>query len=379
MEVNNARQQFRYLAKGLIHLNHAGVSPLSTPVANAMIEYINGMSEDAVACGAWAWRRYFECHDAFARIMGVDAQHVALTKNTAHGVSIVADGLKWEPGDEVVFADCEYPANTYPWLAQQDRGVVARIVPTRADGTIPVEDYASHISSRTRVIAVSWVQFATGYRSNLESLAKLAHDNGALLVVDVIQGLGAMPLNLTEAGVDIAATGSQKWLMGPVGAGALYVNPSVLDQIRLVNMGSGSVINALAFDPLGFTPKHTAQRYEEGTPNVTGGLGVKAAIEFLEHHGIDKISTRILSLTRQLMNGLWERGYTVLSPETDSERAGIVLFRHAQIANETIIAALAQAGIHVADRGGKVRFAPHFYISEEEIDRTLNTLPKFTS
>jgi len=375
MDISYARAQFPHLKNGIIHLNHAGISPLSLPVGSAIHEFVDRMTVDPIESSPWAWGRHIACHDAFARLMGVSPQDVAITKNTAHGISIIADGLKWEPGDEVIFADCEYPANTYPWMSQIDRRVMCKIVPTRPDGTIPVADYANLVGPRTRVIAVSWVQFATGYMADIAALARLAHANDALLVVDVIQGLGAAPLNLTAAQVDIAACGSQKWLIGPVGVGALYINPRVLDQLRLVNMGAGSVRNVAAFEPLAFDPKPNAQRYEEGTPNVPGTHGVLAAIEFLESFGIDRIRDRILATTRHAMQGLQNLGYELLSPTEDRDRSGIVLFRHPSLPNDQIIDALKAAKIHVVDRGGKVRFAPHFYNTEEDIDRALAALP----
>lgn len=375
MEVSYARSLFPYLKKGIVHLNHAGVSPLSLPVANAIRDYANLMSADPLESGMRVWQQHIQCHEAFARIMGVAPENVAITKNTAHGLSIVANGLKWEAGDEVIFADCEYPANTYPWLSQADRGVVAKILKTRGDGTLPIEDYAALVTARTRVIALSWVQFSTGYKSDLKALAQLAHSAGALLVVDVIQGLGAAPLDLTDADVDIAATGSQKWLMGPVGTGALFIHPRVLDRLRLVNVGAGSVKNVVAFDPLGFDPKPNAQRYEEGTPNVAGSMGVKAAIEFLEAVGLPKVRERILKITRYAMDGIRARGYEVASPDSDDIRSGIVLFRHPTLPNDQALKSLQAAQVIMADRGGKLRFAPHFYITEEDIDRALAALP----
>lgn len=374
MNIEKVRSQFPILAEGYIHLNHAGVSPMSLPVANTIAEFLQRSMKSPDGT-MWGFQAHTECHAALASLMGVPTEDLALTKNTAHGLSIVADGLKWNDGDEVIFADCEYPANTYPWLAQESRGVKCVVLKTRPDGTVPVEDYAAAITAKTRVIAVSWVQFATGYRSDLAALAELAHAHGALLVADIIQGLGALPINVTELGVDIAATGSQKWLMGVVGTGGLYINPNVLDQLRLVNMGAGSVNNVLAFEPLGFDPKPTAQRYEEGTPNIPGSLGLLAAIELLKKAGADEVETRIRNVTRYAMDGLRSRGYNVLSPDADDIRAGIVLFQHPTYPNSVVMGALKAAKVHVVDRGGKVRFAPHFYNTEADFDQVFDALP----
>jgi selenocysteine lyase/cysteine desulfurase len=307
--------------------------------------------------------------------MGVETDNLAITKNTAHGVSIVADGLDWREGDEVIFADCEYPANTYPWLAQEARGIVSRVVPTHPDGTLDPGDYARLISPRTRMIAVSWVQFSTGFRSDLAALAEIAHSHRALLLVDVIQGLGAFPIDLGALGVDIAATGSQKWLLGPLGVGGLYIHPNALNHLRLVNMGSGSVKDVRAFSPLGFDPKPNAQRYEEGTPNLAGIIGLSASLSLIEDVGIHTIADKILAITSYAAERLRRKGYQIVSPEGEGQRSGILIFRHPTLSSDELVSRLDSAGIIAAPRGGGVRFAPHFYINQDDMDRAIAALP----
>jgi len=376
MDVQKYRDELPHIAEGFVHLNHAGVSPVSQRVVDAITEFVVAQSRDSVAATTKAWAGIAECHAALANLLGVSPENVALTKNTSHGVSIIADGYKWQPGDEVVFADCEYPANSYPWLAQQDRGVVCKIVKTADDGTVPIERYREAMSSRTKVVAVSWVQFSTGFRNDLKALADLAHEFGARILVDVIQGLGALPIDLTALGIDYAATGSQKWLIGPLGVGGLYIKPDALDDIRLVNMGAGSVKNVIAFEPLGLDPKPNAMRYEEGTPNVMGILGLTASISMLQEAGAENIAEAIEAVTSYAMLRLEDSGYRVLSPRPWESRAGIVLFQHPIFTNEEIMAALAASKINVVARGGKVRFAPHFYNTTEDIDRAISALPK---
>ncbi|HEX5324242.1 MAG TPA: aminotransferase class V-fold PLP-dependent enzyme, partial [Capsulimonadaceae bacterium] len=242
-------------------------------------------------------------------------------------------------------------------------------------GTLDPADYAKLISQRTRVIAVSWVQFGTGFRSDLAALAEIAHANGALLLVDVIQGLGAFPIDLLALGVDIAATGSQKWLIGPLGVGGLYIHPNALNHLRLVNMGSGSVKDVRAFSPLGFDPKPNAQRYEEGTPNLLGLIGLSASLSLIEEAGIEKIADRILAITAYAAEQLRRKGYEIVSPEIEGHRSGILIFKHPTVPSEELVALLDAAGVIAAPRGGGVRFAPHFYITEEHMDRAIAALP----
>lgn len=375
MNTSKYREEFAYISEGIIHLNHAGVSGMSYRTVARMTEAINLQSRRPDLFFPFAMEQAAQCRARLAELMGVDISDLALTKNTAHGVSIIADGLDWQSGDEVVFADCEYPANSYPWLAQRDRGVICKPLAARTDGTVPVEDYAAAVTSKTRVIAVSWVQFSTGYRSDIRALAELAHAHGALLVVDVIQGLGAFPINLKDLGVDAAATGSQKWLIGPLGVGGLYVRPEMLEHLRLVNMGSASVKDVGLFDTLNFDPKPTVQRYEEGTPNIFGYCGLNAALEMIEEVGIGTISTNILAITRYAVTALERRGYIVDSPELDESRSGIVMFHHPTLPTSEIIEALKAHRVIAVQRGKSVRFAPHFYTAQSDIDSAVEALP----
>ena len=232
------------------------------------------------------------------------------------------------------------------------------------------------MDARTRVLTLSWVQFGTGFRCDLAACAALAHTHNALFVVDVIQGLGALPLEAEKWGIDIAVTGSHKWLMAPAGTGGLYIAPHALDQMRLVNMGALSVLDVVAFDPLVFAPKPSAQRYEEGTPNGLGLAGLDAALSLLEEVGIEAIAAQVLAVGEYSAEMVTAKGYQVTSPRDDTQRAGLVMFQHPTHSNEAVLQALTDAGITAAVRGGKLRFSPHFYNTFEEIDRAVAALPK---
>jgi len=219
------------------------------------------------------------------------------------------------------------------------------------------------------------VQFGTGFRCDLAACAALAHAHGALLVADVIQGLGALPLETEKWGVDIAVTGSHKWLMAPGGTGGLYIAPHALEWMRLVNMGALSVVDVPKFDPLDFSVKPNAQRYEEGTPNGLGLAGLDAALSLLEEVGAETIAAQVLALADYATETLEAKGYPVTSPRADAQRAGLVMFRHPTYPNEAILQALTASGVTAAARGGRLRFSPHFYNTFEEIERAVAALP----
>lgn len=370
------RTEFAAVAARGPYLNHAGIGPAPARVVRAVQDAAAWPARDPLAFMMQAIRTgREEARQALGRLMGVAAEQIAITKNTGHGLSLVADALKLEPGDNIVSVDCEYPSVVYPWYAQADRGIETRLAPCRPNGVFTVDDLAAKMDARTRVLTLSWVQFGTGFRADLEAFAALAHAHNALFIVDVIQGLGVLPLHAEAWGLDVVVTGVHKWLLAPGGTGGLYIAPHVLDRLRLVNMGAGAVVNVEKFDPLVFEPKPNAQRYEEGTPNALGIVGLHAALGLLEEVGIANIATRVLELGDYAAQGLEAKGYVVESPREDKHRAGLVMFHSPTLANEAVLEALTAAGVQAAVRGGRMRFSPHFYNTEAEIDHAIDALP----
>ena len=369
-------QEFAAVTAQSVYLNHAGISPTPARVVQAVIEAVSLMARDPLgAFTSVVMPAMASARARLARLMGVPAEHLALTKNTGHGLSLVADALKLDAGDNIVSVDCEYPSVVYPWYAQADRGIETRLVTPKPDGIFTADDLDAVMDSRTRVVTLSWVQFGTGFRCDLASIAAAAHARDAILIADVIQGLGALPLSVEALGIDIAVTGVHKWLLAPPGTGGLYVAPHVLDRLRLVNMGAGAVVDVMKFDPLDFTVKPTVQRYEEGSPNILGMVGLDSALLLLEEVGIEAISRQVLALSKYAAEKLDAKGYEVRSPRADHQRAGLVTFRHPSLPNESVLQTLEDAKVVAAVRGGNLRFSPHFYNTTEEIDRAVDALP----
>ncbi len=369
-------QEFSPVTERGVYLNHAGVGPAPARVVKAVQEAVALTAADPLG---FFMERFFPAQGSararLGRLMGVNPEHLAFVKNTGHGLSLIADGLKLSPGDNVVSVDCEYPSVVYPWYAQADRGIETRLATPRADGSFTPDDLAAKMDSRTKVVTLSWVQFGTGFRANLKAFADMAHAHGALLVVDVIQGLCALPLDLTAAGADMAVSGVHKWQLAPGGTGALYVAPHALDRLRLVNMGAGAVVDIMKFDPLDFNVKPSVQRYEEGVPNALGMVGLDAGLSLIEEAGIEAVGAQILSLSAYAADRLDARGYEVTSSRDDSSRSGLVMFRHPAHTNEDVLKSLTDAGVSAAVRGGRVRFSAHFYNTTDEIDRAVEALP----
>lgn len=369
-------QEFGEVTARSVYLNHAGVGPAPARVVRAVEEAIQLAARDPLGFfmdGVLPKRE--SARARMARLMGAPPVDLALTKNTGHGLALVADALRLDAGDNVVSVDCEYPSVVYPWYAQADRGIETRLVKTRAGGTFTLDDIDAQMDARTRVVTLSWVQFGTGFRADLAAIAHLAHERGAIIIVDVIQGLGAFPMNAAEWGLDIVATGVHKWLLAPGGTGGLYIAPPLLDRMRLVNMGALSVVDVPKFDPLNFSPKPNTQRYEEGTPNGLGLWGLDAALSLIEEVQVETIAPRVLALTALGASLLERKGYQVLSPREDDQRAGLLMFRHPNRPNEEALEALTRAKVAAAVRGGNLRFSPHFYNTEDEMARAVDALP----
>jgi len=309
--------------------------------------------------------------------MNVAPETLAFVRNTSHGIAIAAQSIPFAPGDVVVVARGEYPANVYPWMAQAHRGVSVRLVDPREDGIVAEEDLiAACEASNARVLAVSWVQWGTGQKMDLARLGAFCRDRNMLLVADVVQGLGALRLDLSTLPVDFASAGCHKWLLAPSGVGVLYVRPEVQRTLLPTNIGWNSVSDPIAWERLHYEElKTAADRYEEGSPNLLGTAALGASVDLLERAGFDAVEGRILALADHARAALKRCGMRVMSPEGADQKSGIIAFRHPTLSNEAVHEALTSARVVCAVRCGNVRFAPHAYSTEDEIDRAVEAIP----
>ncbi|HYF91190.1 MAG TPA: aminotransferase class V-fold PLP-dependent enzyme [Symbiobacteriaceae bacterium] len=353
----------------MLFLNHASEAPVPNPVRARIDEYLSVAQGDPDAAPVQSVERVKEL---LATLLGGAPDEYAAMPNTGTAVGVVANGLDWAPGDNVVVPDEEYPANVLPWLTLTRRGVEVRRVPLRDLRVLP-EDVERLADERTRVIAVSAVEFLSGFRNDLKALSAIARRRGALLVVDGIQQAGALPLHVEEDGIDVLAAGGYKWLLGPIGTGFMYVRRSLWERIYPVLPGARS----LAAGPAGWAGMaETARRYETGCLPYSLYHGWTAGLELLIEASIPAIGKQLLSLTDRLIDGLRAHGLTVLSPvATEAERSGIVVFTAGSPeANDALVKRLYAQGIVAALRLGRCRVSPHFYNTAADIDRFLEAL-----
>lgn len=355
------------------YFDHAAVAPLTQPAADAIGQWL----AQATAEGDTVWldwaAQISQCRKLAAEMIGAGEGDIALVPNTTAGINLVAEGLDWRAGDNVVTLADEFPTNLYPWMNLAALGVETRLVPT-TDGRITPERMAELCDDRTRVVSVSWVGYANGCRRNLRPLADVAHECGALFLVDAIQGLGVFPLDVNADEIDVLAADGHKWLLGPEGAGIAYIHPGWLERLKPLGVGWNSVVNAGNFDQIELKLKPTARRYEGGTYNMPGLIGLGASIELLLSLGVANLAEAILDFTDTASRELSNCGAVIHSPREAAARSGIISFevpgRDAQALRRQCLA----AGVAVACRAGRLRVSAHAYNTLDDLDRLLAVL-----
>src|SRR5262245_4479243 len=361
------------LAERCVFLNHAGVSPLNTRAAAAIRAFTDRMVTEPFAdIRADALASILDLRRQLAALINAcSVDEIALMPNTATGINSAALSLPLRPGDNVLVLDGDYPANIYPWMNLAHRGILTKLVPAR-EGGLDLDLLESRMDSRTRVIAMSTVVFATGFRNDLAAVGKLCRERNVYFVVDGIQSLGALPFDVQAANVDFLACGSQKWLLGPPGGGFLYVRRELLGDLAPgAYAGTNSVVDAENFLDYNFTLLPTAERFHTGSQNFTGMIGLHASVALIQEVGVERIAERVLALAGTAVSALQECGRRVVvaAPE---RRSGIVIVEDDNPA--ATCERLKAAGVIAVPRGRGLRFAPHFYNTEAEILHAVEAL-----
>jgi selenocysteine lyase/cysteine desulfurase len=311
--------------------------------------------------------------------MGTAAQDITFVKNTTEGIGYVAAGIDWRQGDRIVVPRNEFPSNLWPWTMLQERGVsVGLVEPIEPAGSVPIESFARTLSEGgARLVAVSWVQFARGWRTDLEALAGLCREYDALLCVDAIQGLGYLPARLSAWHVDFAVADAHKWLLGPQGVGLMYVSPRGREQLRVLEPGWNSVVNRNSdYSDVPLVPEldTTARRYEGGSLNLLGIEGLGASIDLILDAGIDSVWSHVEEWCNQAAHRIADIGGTILSDRTVDGRSGIVTFTLPGTEAKDAVRQLATERIVCAARGGGIRTSPHAYSNTDDLERLIEAI-----
>jgi selenocysteine lyase/cysteine desulfurase len=357
------------------YFDHAAVAPLTARAQQALAEWAADLAENGDVHDPQWIARVEQVRQSFARLLNADPLDLAFVKNTSEGIGIVAEGFPWQPGDNVVTAAEEYPANLYPWMNLAGRGVELRLVPSR-DGRILIDEVRQAIDGRTRILTISLVEFASGFRNDLEALGALCGERGSLFCVDAIQGLGVFPVDVRATPIDFLAADGHKWLLGPEGAGIFYIRRELVDRLRPIGVGWNSVVNSRQFTQIDFRLRPGAGRWESGGLNVAGITAVGASLELLLNIGVPAIRDRVLHLSGYLCEQAQRKGITIYSSRRPGESSNIVSLIVPGAEPRPLVRACRQAGIVINHRAGRIRVSPHCYNTEEELDRLVEELAR---
>ena len=368
-------QQYRHqfpVTQNLVWLNHAAVAALSKPCAEAM----QNLAQDALDYGSLHYEKWMNTYAALrssaARMINATPEEIAIIKNTSEGISTIAIGMSWKAGDIVVAFKEEFPSNLYPWKRLEAQGVEVRWLSIFDD-----LDRIDQAAKGARLLAISYVQYLSGYRVDLVKIGAICAAHGCKFFVDAIQGLGAFPIDVETAKIDALAADGHKWLLASEGCGVLYVRREFQDEVEPMEFGWTNVAKFADYSSRDMALRQDAGRYECGTLNTTGCYGLRAAFDFLLEVGIENVTPAVQALGDQIWQGVQARGFETLGMRTPETGAGIVSFRKQGVESQLIVRRLKEAGIIAAPRQGWVRTAPHFYIAPQEIDRMLTELEQF--
>lgn len=373
MMLDALRDQFPHV-RDQLYLNHAATSPLSRPVVKAVEGYLDQRHGTQIENFEQVQPLLARTRDRAARVLGTGAERVAFVQNTSTALNVLARGLDWQPGDRVAVPGCEFPANVYPFMNLERQGVAVDLVP-HEEGTVSLEAIEAVLTPKTRLLSISWVQFLSGFRADLEAVGRLCRAHDVLFCVDAIQGLGALTLDVEDLGVDFLACGGHKWLMGTQGVGLLYCTEALQERL---DPAAGWLHGPVDWDDffnyeLAFHPD--ARRFELGTYNTMGMVALDAALGFYLEAGPAACERRVLANARYLGDGLASLGLPRYGTDDPAHASGIVTV--APPDPEGLIGYLSAQEITCALRNRLLRVAPSYYNTTDELDRVLDAISTY--
>jgi len=359
-----------------IFLGHAGVCPLPRCVADAISECARqGTLGDQEA---FMLHRLDEARKLAAQLLNCQTDEIALVGPTSLGLSLVASGLNFRKGDNILIYHDDYPSNVYPWMALAAKGVQVRLLNTRGLGVIRPIDVIGQVDENTKLVALASCHFISGFRIEIAAIGKYLRERGILFCLDAIQTLGAFPTTVEQ--VDFLAADAHKWLLGPCAAGIFYVRRELQEKLNPPIYGWHNVRNPNFVEQEQIVFRSGAVKYEAGTQNLLGLVGLIASMELALEIGIENIAAELLRKRALLVPALQKKGFTFLNADVKPENAGgIVSFFQPGKDLTALNQKLSEAGIVASlrtDRKGQnyIRLSPHFYNTDAELQRVLELL-----
>ncbi|MEJ5352258.1 MAG: aminotransferase class V-fold PLP-dependent enzyme [Melioribacteraceae bacterium] len=372
MNLEEARRLFPHLKTNQIYFNHASLGPWCELALKRLQEYAIQRSGEKIENYENFLGWSFSAKEKLAALLGTMPERIAWVDNVSNGLNILAQGLKWQNGDRIILNDLEFPSNVYPFLNLKKHGVEIDFIKNR-DGIVDIEDIEKTITPKTKLISISYVQFLSGYRANIDAIGELCKKHNIIFCVDAIQAAGAVQIDVTKSKIDFLAGGTQKWLMSSQGLSYIFVSDELQERIDQKFIGWTSVENAWNLLDYNLKLKKNADRFQNGTLNALGIAIFDAVLNLFIDFGIKNIEERIIANTNYFIEKLLENGFNPILKNVDQQnRAGIISFKHS--GSKKIFDELEKRKIHCAFREGMIRFSPHFYNTKEEIDFVLENL-----
>ncbi|MBS4034446.1 MAG: aminotransferase class V-fold PLP-dependent enzyme [Ignavibacterium sp.] len=375
LNIQEIRNYFPFLKNGITYLNHASTGPMCKPVIDKINEILLERSESKPDEYQNFLAAAEETKELLARYLNINKDRFAFTDNTSNGLNILAQGVNFEKGDNILLNDIEFPSNVYPFLNLKSKGVDVRFVKS-ADGIVTCEDIISATDDNTKLISVSYVQFLSGYRIDIEKLGKFCKSKNIIFSVDAIQGLGAFQLDIQKCNIDFLSCGVQKWLLGLQGMAFIYISKELQEKINPIFIGWLSVENA--WDLLNFELrlKNSASVFQTGTVNTLGIYVLNTVLNTFKSYGYKNIENNVIDNTLLLRNRLSSAGIRLYPAELEeSNFSGIVSFRHTD--PEGLFRWLSERKIIVSLREGIIRLSPHFYNSESDFEILVEAIRNY--
>ena len=357
-----------------VYINSCSQGALSDSVRDAYRRYLDDWDEHGAPWEYWVGR-LGAARTSIAGLINAEEDEVAVTTSLSAGVSALASGLRFDQGrDKVVVSNFEFPTIGQIWHAQERRGVRIEHVPAEADGTIPLERFEAAIDEQTALVAVTHVCFRNGSRLDVEAVARLAHERGALVLVDAFQTVGSLPVDVRALGCDFLAAGVLKYLLGSAGLAFLFCRRELVEGIEPTATGWFADQNIFEMDIHDYSPAPNARRFEAGTPPIPSIYAAIAGIELMQEIGIAETEAHVRELNALLRDGLDELGATAVTPREPERSGALVCVRSSDVS--ALVAALENDGIVTSSRDDNLRISAHCYNTAEDVGTLLDALAR---
>lgn len=375
--LSNLIQSEFCLEKDILYLNHAAIAPWP----KRSVDAVTNFAQENALLGSKNYLRWIEVESELRNVIcqlinAPSPDDIALLKNTSEALSVVAFGIDWESGNNIVTTDQEFPSNRVVWEALQDQGVELRQAPLfnghSSNERSPENAIFNQADENTRLITVSSIQYGNGFQLNLEKIGRFCSEHNILFCVDAIQSIGAVQFDAQAIGADFVMADGHKWMLGPEGVALFYCRAELRDKLRLFQYGWHMTDAFIDYNRQEWKPANTSRRFECGSPNMLGIHALSASLSLLNEIGMNNVENCVLDNTQTLFNEIKARPeLELLTDDTSGRFGGIVTFRHRSVSNEKLFKHLTESGVMCAQRGGGIRFSPHFYTPKEKICRAV--------